>query len=49
MSKIIEKLVISTVAPENKYVGWLKEDPEEEKLSFQKHKKIFRSRKFKNN
>lgn len=36
MSKIIEKLVISTVEPENKYVGWLKEDPEEEKLSFQK-------------
>ena len=26
MSKIIEKLVISTVEPENKYVGWLKED-----------------------
>lgn len=28
MSKIIEKLVISTVEPENKYVGWLKEDSE---------------------
>lgn len=28
MPKIIEKLVISTVEPENKYVGWLKEDSE---------------------